>query len=208
MPDGGATWHTADGTRVDVPLADAANPALVHDYQRDGLLVYLKDIRLDESNRPILLYVTSHGFESGPANDPRTWMTARWTGAELLIRPAMTSQSNYDMGSLWIERDGTWRIIAPTDPGPQPYNPGGEMVMWTSADAGASWTRAKQITDNSPRNHTYARRPVNAHPDFVALWADGHARQQSESALYFCDMAGTVRRLPREMTGDTHVFDD
>ena len=50
----------------------------------------------------------------------------------------MTSDNNYDMGSLWVEGDGTWHIIAPTETGPQPYNPGGEIAMWTSRDQGNS----------------------------------------------------------------------
>jgi len=58
------------------------------------------------------------------------------------------------------------------------------------------------MTNGSAMNHTYVRRPVNAHPDFYGYWADGHGRQPSESRLYFCDMAGTVHRLPQTMTGD------
>jgi hypothetical protein len=60
----------------------------------------------------------------------------------------------------------------------------------------------KQLTQNSRYNHTYARRPVNAHPDFYALWADGHGRQPSESRLYFCDREGNVFMLPPEMDAD------
>jgi hypothetical protein len=63
-----------------------------------------------------------------------------------------------------------------------------------------TWQRHKQLTRNSPRNHTYARRPVNAHPDFYALWADGHGRQPSESCLYFTNQKGDhVWRLPVQM---------
>ena len=40
------------------------------------------------------------------------------------------------------------------------------------------------------------RRPVNAHDDFYAFWADGHGRQPSASSLYFCTKAGDVYRLP------------
>ena len=74
------------------------------------------------------------------------------------------------------------------------------MVMWLSRDQGRAWSRIKQLTSNSPRNHTYARKPVNAHPDFYALWADGDARKPSESYLYFTNKTGSrVRRLPAEM---------
>ena len=200
--DFGETWRTVDGQKLTLPLTEVNNPALVRDYQAEGLLVYLKDIRLDDEGRPVILYLTSKAYESGPKNDPRTWTTARWTGEKWEIRPAMTSDNNYDMGSLYLEDDGTWRIIAPTETGPQPYNTGGEMAMWVSNNEGESWQKINQLTKNSSYNHTYARRPVNAHPDFYAFWADGHARQPSESSLYFCDKQGNVRVLPREMKGN------
>jgi hypothetical protein len=200
--DGGKTWKTVDGKGITVPLTRADSPALVHDYQADGLNVYLKDICFDESGKPVILFLTSKGYESGPKNDPRTWTTARWTGREWDIRPAMTSDNNYDMGSLYTEEDGTWRIIAPTEAGPQPYNTGGEMAMWVSNDLGGTWERIRHLTRASERNHTYSRRPVNGHPDFYAFWADGHGRKPSESDLYFCDQRGNVYALPREMRED------
>jgi hypothetical protein len=196
----GKTWKTAAGKPVSTPIDDVRNPALVHDYQAEKLLVYLKDLAFDAEGRPVILYLTSKGYQSGPANDPRTWHTARWTSSAWDIRPFTTADHNYDHGSLTIESDGTWRIIAPTEPGPQPYGTGGEMVLWTSQDQGKTWTEVKELTRNSPRNHTYARKPVNAHPDFYALWADGNSREPSVSYLYFTDRDGTnVWRLPGEM---------
>ncbi len=203
--DGGRTWRTADGTPLKLPLTEPDNPALVCDYRARNLNVYMKDIQFDSEGRPVILILTSGGYESGPKNDPRTWTTARWTGAEWMIRPAMQSDNNYDMGSLYLEPDGVWRIIAPTETGPQPYNPGGEIAMWLSRDQGATWTKIKQLTSGSERNHTFARRPVDAHPDFYALWADGHGRKPSESSLYFCNRDGDVYQLPRKMTGDWAV---
>jgi len=77
------------------------------------------------------------------------------------------------------------------------------MVMWTSADEGLTWKCPKQLTHDSPRNHSYARRPLNAHPGFYALWADGHGRQPSESFLYFTNQRGDhVWRLPAAMDSD------
>jgi hypothetical protein len=64
----------------------------------------------------------------------------------------------------------------------------------------------KQLTADAARNHTYVKRPINAHPDFYAIWADGDARARSESSLYFTDRLGTkVRRLPVHMTADAQV---
>jgi hypothetical protein len=77
------------------------------------------------------------------------------------------------------------------------------MVMWTSADEGKTWKRVKQLTHDSSLNHTYARRPLNASPDFYAFWADGNPRQPSECHLYFTDKLGShVWRLPAKMTTD------
>jgi hypothetical protein len=198
--DLGKIWQTADRQKLTLPLTESWSPALAHDYQSEGLNVYLKDIRFDADERPVILFITSKGYESGPTNDPRTWTTARWTGKTWQIREAFTSDNNYDMGSLYIEDDGTWRIIGPTVTGPQPYNPGGEIAMWISRNLGQTWQKVKQLTNDSPRNHTYARRPVNAHPDFYAIWADGHGRKPSLSNLYFCDKQGNVYLLPREMS--------
>ena len=161
----------------------------------------MKDIRFDLEGNPIILYITSIGYESGPKNDPRTWTTAHWNGKQWDIRPVTTSDNNYDMGSLFVEKDGTWRIIAPTETGPQLYNSGGEMAIWTSEDNGITWNQIKQITHNSKRNHNYARAVVNANPDFYALWADGHGRKPSESNLYFSNREGDVFALPRKMSG-------
>jgi hypothetical protein len=202
--DFGQSWQAADGTPLELPLTKPGNDALVHDYESQSLNVYLKDIRYDANDRPAILYVTSKGYQSGPKNDPRTWTIAAWAGQRWEILPAFTSDNNYDMGSLWLEGD-TWRIIAPTETGPQPYNPGGEVAIWVSADRGKTWHKQKQLTSGSPRNHTYVRRPVNAHPDFYALWADGHGRQPSLSRLYFCDREGNVHVLPREMEADSAV---
>lgn len=199
--DMGTTWQTAAGKPLVLPLKEADSPALVHDYRAEGLLVYLNDIKFDADNNPVLLYVTSHGHEPGEKNGPRTWRTARWTGDEWDIRAVTTSDNNYDMGPLYIDDIGHWRIIGPTDTGPQPYNTGGEMVLWASEDQGHTWKRVRQVTENSKYNHTYARAPLNAHDDFWALWADGHGREESESRLYFCDRQGQAFVLPRKMTG-------
>ncbi len=203
--DFGASWQNAAGEPIELPLTEIQNKALVHDYEAEGLKVYTIDLRYDRDDRPVLLYVTSKGYEAGPQNDPRTWTTARWTGSEWEIRPAFTSDNNYDLGELHIEEDGTWRIIGPALTGPQPYNPGGEIALYTSTDQGANWQLERVMTRGSERNHGFVRIPVNVHPDFYGIWADGHGRQPSESDIYFCNKAGDVFRLPRKMDGETAV---
>lgn len=200
--DMGRTWKTVDGKTIATPITEKRNPALVHDYQSEGRLVYLKEVAFNNDGHPVILYMTSGGYESGPKSDPHIWHTARWTGEKWEIREVTRSDHNYDFGALWIEPDSTWRIIAPTLPGPIPYTTGGDMEMWTSKDQGKSW-RSKRLTRAKEFNHTYARKPVNAHPDFYALWADGHTLRPSDSSLYFTNKAGTrVYRLPRIMSAE------
>jgi hypothetical protein len=201
--DDGRTWRTASGKPVQLPLTEVRNAALIHDYQADGLLVYVKDMKFDTSGMPILLYSTSRGFEPGPENGDRMLMAARWNGMMWDVRPITKSDHNYDSASISFDEDGKWRVIAATEPGPQPYGTGGELVVWTSSDQGGTWQKEKQLTAGSELNQSYARRPVNAHPDFYALWADGNARKPSQSHIYFCDSKWNVFQLPPKMKGGT-----
>jgi hypothetical protein len=198
--DFGKTWRNAAREPLALPLTLPDNGALVHEYRKEGLLVYMKDINFDENGCPVILYVTSRGSESGPQNSPRTWTTARWDRRKWHISPVTVSDNNYDMGSLYIENDGTWRIIGPTETGPQPFNSGGEVAVWVSGDKGLTWKKIRQVTSQSTFNHSYIRRPVNAHPDFYAFWADGNGREMSVSRLYMCDRTGTrIFRFPEHM---------
>lgn len=202
--DFGKTWKTIDGRPLEIPLKSPDCAARIAELESRKRNVYMKDLTYDADGRPIILAVTSGGWQAGPANDPRIWKTFRWTGTEWDEQGTIRSDNNYDTGSLYIEADGRWRLIGPTETGPQPYNPGGEVAMWTSDDQGKTWTMHRQLTKNSPYNHTYCRRPVNAHPDFYSIWADGHARERSKSRIYFTDKEGThVWRLPEKMEGET-----
>ncbi len=197
--DFGETWSSVDGTLVNVPVTQTANPALIRDFEREGLLVYLKDLVFDPDGFPMILFVTARGFEPGPASGPRTWRMARWSGEAWSVHDITTSDNNYDMGSLFVESKQVLRVIAPTEAGPQAGNPGGEIAMWLSEDGGVTWRKQRQLTQGSEFNHTYVRRPVEAHPGFYGFWADGHGRQPSASRLYFCNRQGDVFQMPTEM---------
>ena len=203
--DFGQTWTTVDGKPLELPLSAVKNPALVFDFAAQGKLMYTCDLNFDHAGRPLLLYVTSRGAAPGPENDPRELCLSRWDGQAWQTSVISRTDHNYDMGSLWISGD-EWKVIAPTLPGPQPWGGGGEMCLWTSTDEGRTWTLKKQVTHDSPLNHNYARRPLNAHDPFFAFWADGNPDKFSESRLYFCDSTGEhVRQLPATMTTDTAI---
>ena len=200
--DMGKTWTTVNGEPLQIPLLTPQNNALVKDYETEGKLVYLNDLNFDEEGNPVILAVISNDYKPGPGGDPRQWIVMHWTNKNWRFDTVCTSTHNYDMGSLYIEKNH-WRIVGPTDAGPQHYGTGGEMVMWESKDAGKTWQKKHQLTAKSIRNHSYARRPVSAKADFYAFWADGNADTLSESVLYFCNKKGNkVWKLPYTMGGD------
>jgi hypothetical protein len=201
--DMGKTWQTADGKNFSPPIREVKCLALVRDFWSEHLQVYVQHLTFDRQGRPAVLFLTSAAGQTkeGPGG-PRTWTVAHWRGDRWAFHPVTTSSHNFDCGSLSIEDDGTWRIIGPTEPGPQLWRTGGELAMWTSSDLGTTWKKVKQLTQLSKHNHCYVRHPVNAHPDFYRLWADGHGNDRSAPCrLYFCNKAGDVRVLPQSMSG-------
>jgi hypothetical protein len=200
--DFGQTWQNAQGQQMQLPLTTPENAALVKEYRSAGLNVYINDVAYTANGSPVILYVTSKGPDPGPNQGPHTWHTAYWTGKTWEINAVTTSDHNYDMGSLYIESQTVWKIIGPTEAGPQPFGTGGEVAVWVSNNQGKTWQKQTNLTPSSAFNHSYVRRPQNVHPDFYAFWADGHARQPSESSLYFCNQKGDVFRLPRQMKNE------
>lgn len=194
--DFGATWTTAGGMPLTLPLSDVKNAALVVDYAAQGRLMYTCDLNFDAAGNPILLYVLSRDFKPGPGGGAREWTVAYWKNGRWHFSTVAMSDHNYDMGSLYVLRD-EWLVIGPTDPGPQKWGTGGEMVLWASKDEGRTWTRRANLTTQSELNHSYARRPLNARDPFFAFWADGNPDKLSPSRLYFADSSGQrVWRLP------------
>jgi putative BNR repeat neuraminidase len=200
--DMGQTWNTVEGTPVRPPIRWDEHPSLVRDFRKDGLLVYLKDIQFDPVGRPIIAFLASRGYQSGPASGSRTLWTARWDGGTWLYSRITTTDHNYDHGSLYILSGQRYRYLAPTGPGPQPHSAGGEVETWETYSGGAEWQLTIQHTRNSRYNHTYVRRPLNYHPDFCSLWADGNPLSPSPSRIYFSNTRGEVYLLPDAMTTD------
>ena len=198
--DMGRTWQTVDGQPLELPLEDPKCAALVRNYEAEGRLVYINDTQLDADGNPVIFYVTAAVYEPGPPGEPRYQTVARWDGQQWHFSEVTRTTHNYDVGSIHIEDGNIWRVFAPAEPGPQRWGTGGEVAIWRSEDQGGSWTKERDVTRNSAMNHHYVRRPVNAHDDFYAYWADGNPDEFSPSHLYFANKQGDrVWRLPYEM---------
>ncbi|MBG0859260.1 MAG: BNR-4 repeat-containing protein [Bacteroidales bacterium] len=200
--DMGKTWTTIAGIVLNIPLIDPHNAALIKDYESEKKLVYINDLNFDSEGNPVILAIISRDYKPGPGGDPREWMVIHWKNGKWNFNKVCESTHNYDMGSIYTDGQ-TWRIIGPTEPGPQKYGTGGEIAVWAGKAEGVMWKKLRNITGESIRNHSYVRRPVNAHRDFYAFWADGNADKLSESHLWFSNRHGKkVYELPYIMNND------
>ena len=200
--DLGKSWKTVDNKTVQTPLTNIHNEAMIKDYESEGKLVYMKDLNFDSEGNPVILAIISHDFRPGPGGDPREWMIIHWKDNKWNFNKICESTHNHDMGSLYIEGK-EWRVIGPTQPGPQKYGMGGEMALWESSDEGVSWNKSFDITTNSSKNNSYARRPVNAAKGFYSFWSDGDAEKISRVNLYFTDEScKKVWVLPYDMKNE------
>lgn len=199
--DFGKTWTDVQGNPIEIPVTDVASPTLVKEYFSQGQNVYIKDVNFDENGNPVALYLSGPGHQPGPKNGPRQWSVIHWTGTEWKNYPITTSDHNYDTGSLFV-KGKEWTVVAPTENSPQKWGAGGEVVMWKSTNKGLSWTKAKQITQGSPRNHNYIRKVVDGKDPFYYFWADGNPDKLSPSLMYYGNSKGEVWQLPYMMDKD------
>ena len=202
--DGGASWRTADGAAISLPMIQTKNPSLVQDFQSQGLRVFLHDLAFDAEQRPIIVYVACKGIEPGPDSAPFSLQTAWWNSQQWEIHEVTAVDHHDDGGCLWVDDKNQWTLLAPTAPGPHPYHTGGEMVRWTSRDQGKTWNASSPLTRSTERQHAFPRRPRGAHPSFAAFWADGDPGRTSPGSLYFTDQQGRqVWRLPAVLEEDS-----
>jgi len=138
--DFGKTWTNVEGIPLQLPLLDQITPARVIDYASQSKNVYLKDMGFDSGGNPVCLYIKSNGHEPGPRSAPYEWCITKWDGKNWETMVVTTSDHNYDMGSLFIHHEA-WKIVAPTEAGPQEWGVGGELVLWKSTDEGQIWKK-------------------------------------------------------------------
>ncbi|MFY0654296.1 MAG: BNR-4 repeat-containing protein [Cyclobacteriaceae bacterium] len=200
----GKSWTSVDGRAMTVPLTKVESQGRVIDYYGQKKNVYLKDMCFDESGYPVCLYVASGGHEPGPVNSPREFRITRWDGLAWQTRVVCETDHNYDMGSIEIGKN-EWTVIVPSQDGPQHYGTGGEVALWKSIDKGKNWKMVKQLTVNSPRNHSYMRRSEDAKDPFRFFWADGDPEKMSISKMYFSNSKGEVWQLPYDMKKSKEV---
>ncbi len=195
--DMGETWKTIDGKPVNIPLTDKNNEALIKNFEQDGKQVYLSDIDFDSDGNPVILAIISSSRVPGPGS--RDWFVISRKDGDWNFKKVCESSHNFDRGSIHIE-GSEWKLIGPTEPGPQESGTGGEVALWVSRNGGTDWQKVTFVTKNSINNNSFVRHPVNAQKDFYALWTDGNADELSKSYLYFTnEKCDKVWMLPYDM---------
>ncbi|MFH0842538.1 MAG: BNR-4 repeat-containing protein [Bacteroidota bacterium] len=198
--DMGKTWKTIDGKSINIPLVHPGNEALVKDFESEGKLVYISDINFDMDGNPVILAIISNMSDPGPDRERREWMILKWIDQKWDYKKVCESDHNFDAGALYIT-EKEWSVIGPSDPGPQNFRTGGEIVCWKSTDKGENWSESRKVTSGSQVNHSFVKRPVNANKEFYAFWTDGDADKLSPSNLYFTNQkCRKVWMLPYDMS--------
>lgn len=201
--DFGKTWKNAEGKTIQTPLRDIKNEAMVRDYLSEKKLTYIYDINFDGDGNPVILACIGGSVIPGPSEIPREWVVVSRTGGSWSFSRVCEPDNNFDAGTLIIDKD-IWKVIGPSEPGPQIYGVGGEIAVWISRDKGKTWSKQNDVTSGSRFNNSYVRRPLNAGREFYAWWADGDAYKFSESRIYFTDKSfGKVWMLPYSMSKDS-----
>ena len=158
----------------------------------------MKDMGFDKDGNPVCLYIRSNGHIPGPASAPYEWCITKWEDDQWKTFPVTNSDHNYDVGSLVISEE-EWKIVGPTEKGPQTWGVGGEIAIWSSTDQGETWIKEQNITNNSPFSHSYVRKVINHRDPFHFFWADGDSHEFSKSELYFGNFNGEIWKLPYDM---------
>lgn len=198
--DLGLTWTTVDGQILEIPLRNQDSPSRAVDYASQSRNVYLKDMEFDADGNPVCLHIRSYSHEPR-RGAPYEWCITKWDGEQWQTHKITESDHNYDMGSLYINNK-EWKVVGPTEPGPQKWGVGGELAIWKSEDIGQTWQKEKQLTENSKMSHSYVRKPVNYKAPFCFFWADGDSHELSKSELYFGDFDGSIWKLPYNMANE------
>jgi len=197
--DLGMTWKTIEGSPLQIPLTDVSNEALIRNFEQERKEVYLSDMDFDSHGNPVILAIISSSSVPGPGSGSRDWFVISRKDGNWNFTKVCESTHNFDRGSIHIG-DSEWKVIGPTEPGPQKYGTGGEVALWISRNEGVDWQKVTNVTINSINNNSFVRHPVNAQKDFFALWTDGNANELSRSYLYFTnEKCNKVWMLPYEM---------
>jgi len=200
--DFGQTWETIDHKRLSIPLTEKSNDALIRNFEAENKLVFLKDLNFDYDGNPVILAIISSNPNHGKEAGPHEWFIIHWKNNNWDFHKVCESTNNYDKGAIFIENN-RWKIIGPTEPGPQKFATGGEIAMWISHDEGNNWEKIRDLTKHSDFNHSSLKRPMNANKNFYSFWFDGDPDKLSESHLYFSNMKGNkIWQLPYNMTSD------
>lgn len=144
------TFYNADGsvvgTTADTPFDPVTDLEVVFDSSANGgISAWIHEIRLDDQNRPRIVFATYNGY------DDHRYNYAAWDGSQWIVTEFVTGMTNLTgsteqpgySGGITIDADDPNRVYYCSDASTDTH----ELYTAVTDDLGQTWTH-EQLTDN------------------------------------------------------------
>ncbi len=160
--DGGATWKQSDGTAYTLPVADA-NGEQVFDSGTD--LARIVGMGIDSTGKGRFIV----GYKFDPNHEQRFVYHngSAWTSAQMTNAVTQFWGTSYVSGGDVNPADEDEAILSVEVSGRF------EMQLWKTADSGATWSLANNITTNSSADNYRPIYVQNGHSELPYFWLQG-----------------------------------
>ncbi len=195
--DWGQTWRRSDGSPYSLPIGEETADR-IYDCGTRG--VWLKDIQVDPTGRPRILF-----NDADPFTYESQWKVACLNAGGWAFSDVTKSDHMYDDGGLVILSEDDYRIYAPTTAA-QPGEDGGEIETWQSRDGGASWRHLQSLTCGSAYSHNNVKVVYNHEQSpggFRIFWSYGDSVEPPETREVSMFCYGEARERPLPITCPT-----
>lgn len=172
----GGNIYQSDGTLVGAIGAGPYGPGNVTKvYDGSTTSAWVWDIAIDGSGNPVIAYVTFPGDTFPTVVPDHRYNQARWNGSAWSSAQvcagggSVYSGQPYYSGGIGINHDDVDTVYVSEDATTGQF----EIYKYTSADSGATWTKASTITSGSSLPNIRPVVPLNSSTEIAVIWMYG-----------------------------------
>jgi len=158
------TWKKRNGTTITLP-ANSSNSDLV--YSDSNVKGFVVDIQTDENNAPYILFRKEGTYYFSK-------YTTSWVTSSITTSGDAGAWNNgfLDWACLRVKSSTDFDVYLTK--GGQATKDGGEIELWESSN-GTSWSKSKEITQNSPNQHNMLKTVADGLDELPIIWSYGDA---------------------------------